>query len=211
MPACYREPAMSETQLSVLDVVATSTRPTGGRLVVLTPHWSGEAIALPPIAGQLAAAGERPVVFVVLAATAEVEEHLRQLAESENRVVNRQIVVVRARDWSTAIDAVRRDGDVIVFPSSDPSLSPTPSTARAQMAPAAPPQADPEGRLQRLAAAVVEWAGPLLIVAAFFLVQVQLDQAVTGPLHHALVAGTVIIEIAVLWRWEQWFSGRLRS
>jgi hypothetical protein len=65
--------------------------------------------------------------------------------------------------------------------------------------------------LNRLVGAVLEWAGPLLIVAAVVFVQVRIDQAVTGAVHHVLVAASVLVEIAVLWRWEQWFSGRLGS
>lgn len=212
--ACYRESAVGETQLSVLDVVTTipPARHAGGRLVVLIPRWSSEGSALPPRLEPLAASGDRPVVFVGLAETAEAEARLRRrFAGYGNDAVSRQLVVVRATDWSTAIDAVHQDGDVIVFPSSDLSLPATMPTARASLAISPLAHAIRGPWLNRLVGSVLEWAGPLLIVAGFFFVQVRIDQAVTGAVHSVLLAASVLVEIAVLWRWEQWTSGRLGS
>jgi hypothetical protein len=66
--------------------------------------------------------------------------------------------------------------------------------------------------LIRLAGLLLDWGTPLLIVVGFFFLQVRvLDQVSTGTGHTLLLILSVAVEIALLWRWEQWSSGRLRS
>jgi hypothetical protein len=209
---------MGIQQLSVLDVAPTMA----GRLLVLLPGGPFEDSALSCTLERLANSEDRTVVFLGLAATQEDEARLRRrvagITHVEGRRRNPQVRVARGMSWSAAIDAVRQDGDVIFFPYRDVSdvrqASAFPARDSSAHASAHfPREALPalKESLKGLVALLLDWASPLLIVIGFFFIQVSIDRALSGPGHDALIMLSVLVEIAALWRWEQWSSGRLRS
>ncbi len=216
---------MRTQQLSVLDVAPamTAARRSGGRVIVLVPGQATDDAVLEGTLARLASSEDQAVVFLGLCDTHEEEAQLRRrlnrlTGETRSRVP-RQYRILRGMSWSGAMDAVRQEGDIFVFPYRDLPWVPPPSTGTApgfawnpstRFLQAARPA------LQRsvvgLAGLLLDWAAPLLIVVGFFFLQVRvLDQVSTGSGHTLLLILSVMVEIGLLWRWEQWSSGRLRS
>jgi len=203
--------------LSVLDVMPAMA----GRLVVLLPGQPFDETVLSRTLERLADSEDRTVVLLGLAETQEEEWRLRRrvagMTGVEGSRRNPQVHVARGMSWSAAIDALRQDGDVIFFPY--PEVS---DVRRAPAFPAGdssvrvsapfPREALPalKASLKGLVGLLLDWASPLLIVIGFFFVQMRIDRALSGAGHDALITLSVLVEIAALWRWEQWSSGRLR-
>jgi hypothetical protein len=211
---------MATPQLPVLDVrqaEETAPRPTG-RLVVLVPRQSFDETALIQSVERLGIGTDRTVVLLGLADVPEDEARLHRRIDDIARALgggkDLQVGIVRGMGLSAAIDNVRRDGDIILFPYLDGSQRPpepaawaTPARLRNRSATGA------AGRrsLMDLAGLLLDWIAPLLIIIGFFLVQVRIEQGLSGAAGDALLVLSVLVEIAALWRWEQWSSGRLRS
>jgi hypothetical protein len=49
----------------------------------------------------------------------------------------------------------------------------------------------------------LSWLIPLAILAGFFLIQVQIDQAVTGWLRTTLLSLSIVAEFGMVWIWNQ--------
>ncbi len=215
---------MGNQELSVLDVapaMPAAPRP-GGRLIVLVPSQAVDDAALESTLARLSSSEDQAVVFLGLCENQEDEAMLRRrltrlTAEGGGRP--RKFRILRGMTWSGAMDAVRQEGDVLVFPYRDPSSAQPPSVG---LAPGSalgrwsrfPQAARPalKASLLGLAGLLLDWATPLLIVIGFFFLQARvLGRASTGTGHGLLMVLSVMVEIGLLWRWEQWSSRRLRS
>jgi len=214
---------MGTQRLSELDVAPAMTaapRP-GGRLIVLVPSQAIDDAALESTLARLSSSEEQAVVFVAVCENQEEEAQLRRrlsrlTGEGGNRP--RTYRLLRGMSWPGAMDAVRQDGDVIVFPYRDLPWVQPPAGAASSSTPSVwtrfPQAARPalKASLVGLGELLLDWAAPLLIVIGFFYLQVRvLDQVSTGTGHGLLMILSVLIEIGLLWRWEQWSSRRLRS
>jgi hypothetical protein len=178
------------------------------RLVILVPQHADPSV-LAAMADRQAAAEAAPVLYLAVAPDPQqAEQELQRLGglatESVPRV-RREVRVLSGVSWPAAIDLVRRHGDLVVFPYPQGSSAPV-----------------PEGRIEtwsqraarsivRLLLRLVDWGVPLGIVVGFFLLQTRIDRLEEAPGRILFVGLSVLIEIALLWRWEQWASRRLRS
>ena len=216
---------MGNQQLSVLDVAPAMTAGprSAGRMIVLVPSQDMDDAALEGTLARLASSEDQAVVFLGLCENHEEEAQLRRrlvrLTGEPTRRGPRQYRILHGMSWSGAMDAVRQEGDVIVFPYRDlpwaqppfvrsaPGLALNTSTLLPQAARPAFPRS-----LVGLTGLLLDWATPLLIVMGFFFLQTRaLDQVSAGTGHSLLMILSVMVEIGLLWRWEQWSSGRLRS
>jgi hypothetical protein len=50
----------------------------------------------------------------------------------------------------------------------------------------------------------LDWMIPFGLVLGFFWLQVHLQSLASGPLHDALMAVSLIVEIRLIWLWERW-------
>lgn len=197
-------------------VSANTSVGTARRLVVLLTAEADDTAVMRRV-WDLAHSFECPILFLSLYADDAKEASLRRqlitlCAMAQNDRIHAEGRIEAGSNWVRAIQSNIRDGDMIVcFDEQNSGITRRPLSQVLESSLHTPVyilsglslQAQtPSNWLSRIAA----WTGLIAIVAGAFLLQIQIVTVTVGWLQTALMIGSVLAELWMIWIWNRLFK-----
>ena len=204
----------SATDLVIVD---SALPPTARRLVVLVPDQDIDEAELARRVWSMASPRGLGVLFLSLRHGDVEEPHLRLrlatlAAMTRDRRVHVDTHLRHERDWVQAVQNLWQTGDLVVCDAAQSlnewngrrSLGLTlTSELKVPVCLLAGFHLQTPARRVNPLARLVYGIAPLIIIAGFFLIQVQLDRVSSGWAHTILMSISVLVELGLIWVWSQ--------
>lgn len=206
--------------IAQLLIPADQPLPPASRLLVLIPDQDTDETELARRVWELASPRHLAVVYLSLTTDALTEARARRrlatlAAVTRDEWVNVQTRMVIGGDWRKAVRAVWRSGDLVVchaeqmVPDGFVGMWRKP-LGQALVATLNAPvylltgfyMALPAPTTRRFSQ-LLSWSIPLLILIGFFMLQVQIEQQVTGWLKTMLLSASVALEFGLVGLWNR--------